>query len=258
MAEKKAAIIRDWVEPAHPMVVKFHDDLISIYKHIRDQFQERIDQIFDQVSREIGFLITTTLPLMIEFAEEGKVKQIAIGSENLKNTIFEKGFKSLFKEISSKDPQFNTTITAGTYNLYLIWFDALKLKFRTDWIEPAHFRDYIRIREQFSRFLHFDWVEPAHVALGTGSFSAVDPNVIEPAHFQPSAEQWRDKVLIAVLDEVYTELRLVDRIVKMKDILRFRVRPDVIEPAHFHDIKPTLPKEALEEIEAVLRRYGYK
>lgn len=258
MAEKKAAIIRDWVEPAHPMVVKFHDDLISIYKHIRDHFQEQIDQTFDKVSRQIGFLITTTIPLIIEFAEKGEVKQIAIGSENLKNTLFEKSFEPLFNEISRRDPEFNTTITAGTYNLYLIWLDALKLKFRTDWIEPAHFRDYARIREQLSRFHHFDWVEPAHVALGAGSFSAVDPNVIEPAHFQPSAEQWRDKVLIAVLDEVYTELRLVDRIVKMKDILRYRVRPDVIEPAHFHDIKPTLPREALEEIEAVLKRHGYK
>lgn len=258
MADKKAAIIRDWVEPAHPMVVKFHDDLISIYKHIREQFQEQIDQAFDKVSREIGFLITTTLPLMIEFAEEGKIKQIALGSENLKNTLFEKSFAPLFKEMLRKDPVFDKTIAAGTYNLYLLWFDALKLKLRTDWIEPAHFRDYIRIREQLSRFLHFDWVEPAHVALGAGSFAAVDPNVIEPAHFQPSAEQWRDKVLIAALDEVYTELRLLDRIAKMKDILRFRVRPDVIEPAHFHDIKPSLPKEALEEIHAVLKRYGYK
>ena len=258
MADKKAAIIRDWVEPAHPMVVKFHDDLISIYKHIREQFQEKIDQVFDKVSRDIGFLITTTLPLTIEFAEEGRVKQIALGAENLKNTLFEKSFAPLFKEMARKDPEFDKAIAPGTYNLYLLWYNALKLKLRTDWIEPAHFRDYIQIREQLSRFLHFDWVEPAHVALGAGSFSAVDPNVIEPAHFQPSAEQWREKVLIAVLDEVYTELRLVDRIAKMKDILRFRVRPDVIEPAHFQDIKPSLPREALEEIEAVLKRYGYK
>lgn len=257
MADKKA-IIRDWVEPAHPMVVKFHDDLISIYKHIRDLFQEKIDTVFDKVSREIGFLITTTLPLNIEFEEKGRIKKIEVGSENLKGTLFEKSFEPVFEKMSRKDPEFDKSIAAGSYDLHLIWFDALKLKIRTDWIEPAHFRDYIRIREQLAHFIHFDWVEPAHVAIGAGSFSAVDPIVVEPAHFKPSTEQWRDKVLIAVLDQVYPELRLVDRIGKMKEILRSRVRPDVIEPAHFRDIKPILPPEAVAEIEAILKRYGYK
>lgn len=257
MADKKA-IIRDWVEPAHPMVVKLHDDLISIYQRIREQFQEKIDTVFDTVSRDIGFLITTTLPLTMEFGEEGQVKKIELGAENLKDTLFDKAFAPLFKQMARKDPEFDKSIAPGVYDLHLIWFDALKLKFRTDWVEPAHFRDYIRIREQLSNLVHFDWVEPAHVAIGAGSFAAVDPNVVEPAHFKPSAEQWRDKVLVAVLDQVYPELRLVDRIAKMKDILRHRVRPDVMEPVHFQKIRPNLPKEALAEIEAVMKRYGCK
>ena len=256
MEEKKAAIIRDWVEPAHPMVVKFHDDLIAIYKRLREQFQEGIDLTFDKVSREIGFLVTTTLPLTIEFAEEGRVKNIELSGEHLKNTLFGKDFKPILKKISSKYPEFASSITPGTYNLYMICFNALKLKLRTDWIEPAHFRNYLHIREHLGQFLRRDWVEPAHVVLGDTGFAAVDPNVMEPAHFKPSTDLWRDKVLITAIDEVYPELRLVERISKLKEMIR--VRPEVMEPAHFRDIGRTLPREALIQIEAVLRRYGYK
>jgi hypothetical protein len=258
MAEKKTAVIRDWVEPAHPMVVKYHDDLVSIFKLLRDQYLEKIDHVFDKVSREIGFLITTTLPLTIEFEEPGKVKSIAIGSENLKGTLFEKQFSPLLKEMSRKDSGFSSSISPGTYDIHLIWFSALKLKFRTDWIEPAHFNDYIKIRERFSKFLRFDWVEPAHVALGVGSFTAVDPNVMEPAHLMPSQELWRDKVLVAAIDQVYPEFRLIERIGKLKELLRTQVRPEVTEPAHFSHIQRELPREALAEIDAILARYGYK
>ena len=131
MDEKKAAIIRDWVEPAHPMVVRFYDDLLAIYRRIRDKFQQRIDETFDATSRTIGFLVTTTLPLTLEIDKKG-------------------------------------------------------------------------------------------------------------------------------IDEIYPELGLVERITRLKDLLRTRVRPDVMEPAHFRDIGRRLPSEALAEIDAVLRRFGYK
>ena len=146
---------------------------------------------------------------------------------------------------------------SGEYLLQMIWFDALRLRLRTDWIEPAHFRDYRRVRESFRDISKFDWVEPAHVVLGGSGQIAVDPDVIEPAHFKPTADPWKEKVLVAVIDEVYPELRLIDRIAKLKDDLRIKVRPDVIEPAHFHDLRRRLPDEALKEIEAVLRRFGY-
>ena len=31
-------------------------------------------------------------------------------------------------------------LAAGEYPFYLIWLEALKLKLRTDWVEPAHRR----------------------------------------------------------------------------------------------------------------------
>jgi hypothetical protein len=258
MDEKKAAIIRDWVEPAHPMVVRFYDDLLAIYRRIRDKFQQRIDETFDATSRTIGFLVTTTLPLTLEIDKKGKVKQIELGAEHLKNTLFDKNFSPILRAIAGEDPEFDPSISPGTYNPYLIWFDALKLKLRTDWVEPAHFRDYFRIRERFAGIFRFDWVEPAHIALGGSALAAVNPDVMEPAHLGPTPDPWRDRVLIAVIDEIYPELGLVERITRLKDLLRTRVRPDVMEPAHFQDIGRQLPREALAEIEAVLRRFGYK
>lgn len=256
MAEKMIPKIRDWVEPAHPMVLKFRDDLISIYRLIREKFQIQLDETFDKVSREIGYLVTTTLPLTIEVGKGGNIKNIELGGEHLHGTIYEKRFAPILKKMRGLDGEKSFQLSEGTYNIYLIWFDALKLRLRTDWIEPAHFRDYLKLRDRFKDILRFDWIEPAHVALGGMGPSPVDPDVIEPAHFKPSPDRWREKVLIAVIDEVYTELRLIDRISKLKDILRHRVPPDVIEPAHFRDFARRLPRELVVEFEALLRKHG--
>ena len=90
MADKQFTSIRDWVEPAHPMVLKFRDDLLSIYRLIRDKFQQPMDKTFDKVAQEIGYLVTTTLPLSIEVAKGGKIKNIELGADYLKGTIFER------------------------------------------------------------------------------------------------------------------------------------------------------------------------
>jgi hypothetical protein len=256
MAEKSIPLIQDWVEPAHPMVLQFRDDLASIYRLIRDKFQKQVDEAFDKVSREIGYLVTTTLPLAIEVAEGGNITNIGLGAEHLKGTIFERSFAPIFKKMGGMDAESSFKLSKGMYNIHLVWFDALKLRLRTDWIEPAHFRDYLKVRDRFKDILRFDWVEPAHVVLGGLAASAVDPDVMEPAHFKPTPHPWREKVLIAVIDEVYPELQLIERISKLKDILRHRVPPDVTEPAHFRDIARRLPQEVMAEIEAVLRKHG--
>jgi hypothetical protein len=244
------------VEPAHPMVLKFRDDLLSIYRLIRNKFQQLIDETFDKTAREIGYLVTTTLPLSIEVAKGGNIKSLELGADYLKGTIFEKNFAPVFKKMAGMDSDPNFKVTEGTYQVYMIWFDALKLRLRTDWIEPAHFRDYLQLRDRFRDVFRFDWIEPAHIALGGNVPSRVDPEVIEPAHFKPIADPWREKVLIAVVDEVYPELRLIERISKLKDFLRHHVRPEVIEPAHFRDLVRRLPQEVLAEIESVLRKHG--
>ena len=257
MADQQFVSIRDWVEPAHPMVLKYRDDLLAIYRLIHDKFQKSVDETFDKVAREIGYLVTTTLPLSIEVAAGGNIKNIGLGAEHLKGTIFERSFAPIFKKMAGMDAEKGFKVTEGVYNVYLIWFDALQLRLRTDWIEPAHFRDYLQLRERFRDIFRFDWVEPAHVVLGGAALSPVQPDVMEPAHFKPTADPWREKVLIAVIDEVYPELRLIERISKLKDFLRYRVRPEVMEPAHFRDLAQRLPEGVLAEIEAVLRKHGF-
>ncbi len=256
MPASKYGKIGPWVEPAHTAVLEFRDVLQALYQQIRKAFQPKIDAAFDKASRDIGYLVTTTVPVQFVITRGGRIKDVELGAEHLQGTVYEKRLSPVLKEMTGMDLG-DVKAASGDYLLQMIWFDALRLRLRTDWIEPAHFRDYQRVRESFRDLTKFDWVEPAHVVLGGSGQIAVDPDVVEPAHFQPTIDPWKEKVLVAVIDEVYPELRLIDRIAKLKDDLRIKVRPDVIEPAHFHDLRRRLPDEALKEIEAVLRRFGY-
>jgi hypothetical protein len=75
---------------------------------------------------------------------------------------------------------------------------------------------------------------------------------MEPAHwFEPGLAAVQDKVVIAAIDEVYSDLRLAERIASVK----VAVRPEVMEPAHFQ--RQELPAEVMAEIETIMRRHGY-
>lgn len=221
MEEKIFARIRDWVEPAHPAVVRLYDDLITIYARIREKYQGEIDTAFDRISRQIGFVVTTTVPVVLEVGDKGEHNRISMGAEHLKDTLFDKELSKVFGP--QPDPW---KVAAGKYNLYLIWFDALHLKLRTDWMEPAHFFKERDIRTSAvsgisSKALKrgWEWQEPAHW---------FDPGI---------AIAVEELVLIEAIDRVYPELRLVDRVAFVRDALRKRVRPEVMEPAHFHRIE---------------------
>jgi hypothetical protein len=205
MAEKSYGSLRDWIEPAHPSIVKLRDDLVSIYTVIRERYQAQLDQAFDRVSRQIGFVVTTTIPVVLEVGEGGRTARIQMDGEHLKDTIFEKELSAVFREPGP------WKVAAGSYQLYLLWSDALRLKLGTAWVEPAHFT-VPQLGPQ---------IEAARVR----------PEVLEPAHwFDPGAAiAVNDRVLIEAIDTVYPELRLADRVA----LTRKLVRPEVIEPAHF-------------------------
>jgi len=97
MAEKTYASLRDWVEPAHPGIVQLLDDLVSLYTVIRDEYQVQLDAAFDRVSRQIGFVVTTTIPVVFEIAEGGRLKNIKMGAENLNDTLFQRELTAVFK-----------------------------------------------------------------------------------------------------------------------------------------------------------------
>lgn len=227
MDENVFARIRDWVEPAHPAVIRQFEDLIAIYRRIRETAQQRIDAAMDQVSRQIGFVVTTTLPMTLEVSKD---KAQWAPAEALKGSLFEKAIVDALG--GSRGDEFKA-VTPGTYKLYLVWYEALRLKLRKDWLEPVH-------------YLRTDILE--RLAGGI----RVRPEVMEPAHwFHPGAViPVEDQVVISAIDEVYPELRLAERVSLTRQLLR-RVRPDVMEPAH---VGPGIEGQLLRDIAQVVRR----
>ncbi len=240
MDEKTFVRIRDWVEPAHPAVVKQFEDLISIYRIIREKLQPRIDAALDRVAREIGFVVTTTVPAVLEIAREGNAGRWSV-SEPLRGSLFE---RATLEAVGDPSGQSWKGISPGTYSLYLVWYDALKLKLRKDWLEPVH---YLR----------------GDILRGLTAAGPVRPEVQEPAHwFHPAVTiAADDQILISAIDEVYPELRLAERISLTRQLLR-RVRPEVMEPAHIRPevMEPAHPgpgvraELAIREIGQLLRR----
>jgi hypothetical protein len=222
------------VEPAHPGVIRLHDDLINIYKIIRENYQERINAAFDRVSRQIGFVVRTTLPVTLNVA--GKESSVAVADENLRGTLFEDAFLKIVEDLPER---FQGKVEARQYKVYLIWYDALKLK------------------------LHADWLEPAHVALRPGQTPIAQagrrqtfgPGIHEPAHwFDASFSLEPEEALaISAIDEVYPELRLVERIRAARQTPHVGITPGVREPAHFRDLLERYDPQTLENVIEVLQ-----
>lgn len=292
MADTTARLRRDWQEPAHSMLIQHHDDLVAIHRVIRDTFQERIDEAFDRVSQQIGWVVAMTVPVTL-VAAKGKVRSVELYGEPFSGTLFEKELGPILAEMATAGfPALNAgepIPVAGTadptpqpaqvaYHFRLVWARALRVRLRTEWLEPAHFRPWLE-----PAHVRRPWVEPAHWVL--------DPHP-DPWRFHPAFEAWRERVLVSVLDEVYPELQLAARVADLKAALlarelqvgpgvrepahvpggvqrldphgieqivravRRQVPPEVEEPAHPPDWRHRLTPELMQEIDAILRKYG--
>lgn len=247
----KRIVIPEVSEPAHHMIIELDDLLRSVYVLIRDKYQEVINHAFDQASREIGFVVATTLPMTFEVGENGKVRSFAVpDSSPLKGTLMDKKVSLALKEINENPLPITKP---GSYTIYLIWVPALKLKLRKDWLEPAHWKGIAAQRLS----------ERAQMA-ATEKVAGLVWESHEPAHwFNPTITMADEEALhISLLDEVYPELRLIDRVAAARQAMPqiAQIAPEVQEPAHFRQIVaaiPELPKEMLAELAQVLRRYGY-
>jgi hypothetical protein len=230
------ARLRDWGEPAHPAVIRLYDDLIQVYRVMR-QNQEKIDAAFDRVAAQIGFVVTTTLPVRVEIAEEGAVKKTQFDGEALRGTIFEKELSGFLQDLTCKP---FTGVPPGTYRFYLIWYNALKLKLCRDWFEPAHV-----IQGLLGSF--------ASQSGGGVAQAFVRPEVREPAHwFDPGvAIAIEDAVVISAIDEVYPDLRLSERITADRLAIR-QIGPGVKEPAHPPYFFGSAERDVLSEVRAIL------
>jgi len=140
---------------------------------------------------------------------------------------------------------------------FALWYPALKLRLKTDFMEPAHLTA---------------WKEPAHPGVGfLGSMQAeLSRSYVGNVPFRGEPVHWFDPgytiaaeeaILIHAIDEVYPELRLTDRITAGRQAARARVRPEIPEPAHYRQLGKALESEQGQniaaEITAILRRYGY-
>ncbi|HEY9246301.1 MAG TPA: hypothetical protein VIO11_05585, partial [Candidatus Methanoperedens sp.] len=178
MEDKKNADTGHWKEPAHPAAIKLHDDLVSIYTHIREKYQKEIDNAFDRISKQIGFVVTTSIPVTLEVGEGGTIKSLNIGMTNLKDTIFEKELSAALEPVLKDSIP---GVSSGNYNIYLLWFEALKLKLRTDWMEPVHFRYATEpVHPPQMEPVHRPQMEPVHPP----QMEPVHPPQMEPVHFK--------------------------------------------------------------------------
>lgn len=231
-------------EPAHVSVIRFYDDIIAILKHIRIKGQDVIDQGFDRVSSQIGFVVATTLPVTAEIAEGGKVQQLSMRGKHLEGTLFEKELLPALKRVVAEPipAAQGSFVRQGTYDFYLLWFEALKLRLGAGQFrpppEPAHFRlaaelalarfrpppepAHFRFADELAKFLR----EPASSFLGR---FRPPP---EPAHwFDPGAFiSQEEQVVIVALDEVYPELRLVERISAFRRFSEVALNPQPLPP----------------------------
>ncbi|MGO9975928.1 MAG: hypothetical protein ACLP01_24605 [Solirubrobacteraceae bacterium] len=74
--------LRDWTEPAHPSIVALYADVIGVYKAMKG-FQPEIDDAFDRAAKEIGLVITTTVPVRIEVGDGGKITTAKLDGQTL-------------------------------------------------------------------------------------------------------------------------------------------------------------------------------
>jgi hypothetical protein len=284
MNEKAARF--EWQEPAHLVLVRHYDDLVAIHRVIRDKFQSRIDEAFDRASKQIGWVVAMTFPVRL-VAAKGKVRSMEPGAANLRGTVFEKEMAPLLAEVAKAgfpaleggEPLADPTPEPASvaYDFRLIWANALRVRLRTEWLEPAHVRPWLEPA-------HFGkpWLEPAHWVL--------DPHP-DPWGQRQEFAPWKERVLLSVIDDVYPELQLMARVTEMKAAVRARrwpvgphipepahvdpfqrldprvmtelvravrrrVPPEVEEPAHLSDWATRLTPELVKELDAVLKKYG--
>lgn len=241
MASSIFSNIRDWVEPAHPGVIRQYETIVALYTMIRDRAQPQIDDAFDRVSRQIGYLVATTVPVTIEVGETRSIDALEVGGEQLKGTMFE---EAIGKALADLPKQQLGQGEPGRYDLFAIWHAALKLKLRKDWMEPAH--------------VLIDQLLQRGASAGAAARVQIGPGIREPAHFfDPSIRlSIEDLVLVSALDEVYPDIHLGERIASDRLAVSARaVSPHVHEPAHFRPSELFRDEAFVSELGRLVQRF---
>lgn len=255
-----------WNEPAQAMVVEERSDLVKIYAAVREKCQANIDEAFDRVSRDVGYVVTTGIPVDIVL-EEGKVKSVRMGAENLKGTIFEREMTKALGPLSD-DPYPIIKPKSKTYRVLVFWKEALMINkvnvVDQGVIEPAQFDP------SSARVMWRVLPEPAQNNLRRPILVRKPPP--EPAHmvkdilseFGGQIAPWKEQVLVSAIDEVYPELNFAQRLANSKanvalaDESELRnVRQEPVQMAPEQGGQSELTRAVLTDMAAVLRKHGY-
>lgn len=242
----------DWgpVEPAHPTVVKLYDDLVAIYSYIKENFQKEIDAAFERASEGIGFVVATTIPIAFEIGEKGTIDKVSVTSEQLKGTAFDKELSRTLN--SMKSGKLTSTIAPGSYNLVLFWYDAVKLRLKTDWMEPAH----------TAYGLKSELMGIRDVAAETGTVRSSyvrQSSLMAPAYYKPWCEPahwhrpWYEPAQYYGLPYSSYEIQPVFR--RTSEAQVRRLRPEPQEPAHSIDRERLMAMEKNVLISAIDEAY---
>ena len=165
-----------WMEPAQ--FIGRVDDLASLYTEIREHYQNAIDEAFDKVSRQIGFVVLTSIPITVTVDNNGRVSQIEMAVENMKGTLFESVkdvLKPMMKQERGETKGKTRVISKGDYQIVVFWKAGLKaIGASLQGLiqvpgEPAHYSIPGSLAARLGRILpepaHYSHFEPAHYAL---------------------------------------------------------------------------------------------
>jgi len=255
-----------WNEPAHAMVVQERSDLVKIYAAIKDKCQSNIDDAFDRVSREVGYVVTTAIPVDLEL-EAGKVRSISMGAENLKGTIFEREMTKALEPLAD-DPFPIPRPENKTYRLLVFWKEALMVN-KVNVVDPGVIEP-VQFDPSSINLMRRVAPEPAQFTSRTSIALRRPPP--EPAHmvkdiFSHLEEQvasWKEQVLVSAIDEVYPELSFAQRLANSKasaaitggSVLR-SVRQEPVQLQPQMGGQSELTRAVLTDMAAVFRKHGY-
>ena len=241
-ADEKLITYKPPQEPIHPVTIKYREDVREIYRVLKAKYQEKINAAFDRAARQIGFVVASTLPCRIEVAD-GKVKTVSLNAVNLKETIFERELMPVLKSFNDEKL---STISDGSYDIYLLWTSALMVILEYYWMEPAQFlKNYLG-----------SLISPTtnYQTPSAATMPQIVAEATEPAHwFEPGVKiSSNEAILLSVIDEVYPELHLSERIAKIKTKI-VKVGSEVKEPAHSKIQSKVLPSdEVLRQIKKLI------
>jgi len=212
---------RLWAQRPRRSAIRFHQDLIQVYRAMREN-QREIDRAFASVASRIDFGATTTFPVRAEVESWGILRSLDPDGAGAGQTALGREFKPFLEALEGRTLR---GVAPGTWRFYLIWYGALLVEVQCDVYAPV---------QMLSALIDM-LTAPAH-----------------PARFEnPLPEE--DGLTISAIDAAYPELGLADRMSANRTAVR-RIASRATEPARFNFLGPR--ESLLAELQTVLQGFG--